>query len=243
MIGRRSAWFFGVVVTLAACAIDPAVYFPFFTPKRYALLLASAVALLLWAVRTPVASGGRLHLTALEVTLLGSIIWGVITNPDGLPTHAGNWFWLSLAAFLLTMVVRQHFNQPTREAESPGVPTRLVALADLMTALWIVGSALAVHGLADPLVAVGFRPWDISAKMQISSIIGRTNAFGAVMAAGIIAALASAAEVRRRGVHLLLAGAVLLQLAALIGSGSRGALLGLVAAGLAVLWLIGRAHV
>jgi tetratricopeptide (TPR) repeat protein len=235
--GRRSAWFFGVVVTLAACALDPAVYFPLFTPKRYALLLASAGALLLWAVRAPVASGRRLHLTALEATLLASITWGVITNPDGLTTHAGNWFWLWVAAFLLTFVVRQHFNQPTREAGPSGVPTRLVAVADLMTALWIVGTALAVHGLADPLGAVGFRPWDISAKMSVSSIIGRTNAFGAVMAAGIIAALASAAEARRRGVRLLLAVAALVQLAALIGSGSRGAMLGLVTAGLVVLWL------
>jgi O-antigen ligase len=240
MTGGRvlgSAGCFGVVVTLAACAIDPAVYLPYLTPKRYALLLASAGALLLWAVRAPKASSGRLRLTALEATLAASILWGVVTNPQGPATQPGNWIWLPLAAFLLTLVVRQLFNPPTPNTEASGVPVRVVALADLMTALWIVGSALAVHGLAEALGAGGFRPGDGSVKTSVTSLIGTPNGFGAFMAAGIIAALASAAEARRRRVRLLLAGAALLQLAALIGNGSRGAVLGLVAAGLLVLWL------
>ncbi|HEX6139783.1 MAG TPA: O-antigen ligase family protein [Candidatus Limnocylindria bacterium] len=232
----RSAAFFGVVVTLAACAIDPAVYLPYLTPKRYALLLASAGALLLWAVTAPKASNGRLRLSALEITLAASSLWGVVTYL-GPATQAGNWIWLPLAAFLLTLAVRQLFNPPARDAETSGVPPRVAALADLMTALWIVGSALAVHGLAEALGAGGFRPGDADVKTSVTSLIGTPNGFGAFMAAGIIAALASAVEARRRGVRLLLAGAALLQLAALVGNGSRGAVLGLVAAGLAVLWL------
>ena len=234
---KVSARFFGVVVTLAAFAIDPAVYFAHLTPKRYALFLASAGAMLFWVWRSPMASGGRLRFTALEATLLAAILWSVITNPDGLATQTATWFWLPLAAFLLTLVVRQLFNPPTSDAGTSGVPTRLVAVADLMTALWIVGSALAVHGLAEAIVAGGFRPEDISEKTSVTSVIGMPNAFGAFMAAGIIAALASAAEARSRPVRLLLAGVAVLQLAALIGNGSRGALLGLVAAGLLVLWL------
>ena len=227
---------FGVIVTLAACAIDPAVYSPYLTPKRYALLLASAGAMLLWAVRAPRA-GGRLHLTALEAILMASIIWSVITNPRGLTTEAANWFWLPLAAFMLTVAVRQLFNPPTRETGRSGVPTRLAAAADLMAALWIVGTALAVHGLAEAFVAGGFQSEDISKKTSVTSVIGSANGFGAVMAAGIIAALASAAESRRPRVRLLLAAAAMLQLVALIGNGTRGALLGVVAAGLLVLWL------
>jgi O-antigen ligase len=234
---KVSACIFGLVVTVAACAIDPAVYYPYLTPKRYALLLASAGVLLLWALRARTASGGRLHLTAIEVTLMASILWGVITNPDGLATEAANWFWLPLAALMLTVAVRQLFNPPTREAGTSGVPTRLVAVADLMAALWIVGTGLAVHGLAEAFVAGGFRSEDLSRKTAVTSVIGSANGFGAVMAAGIIAALASAAEARRPRVRLLLAGAALLQLVALIGNGTRGALLGLVAAGVLVLWL------
>lgn len=240
MTGGRilvSAGFFGVVVTLAACAVDPAVYLPYLTPKRYAVLLASAGALLLWAVAARRASNGRLHLTALEATLVASILWGVVSSLQGPATPPGNWIWLALAAFLLTLAVRQLFNPPTRSAETSGVPVRVVAAADLMTALWIVGSALAAHGLVEALGGGGFRPGDAEVKTSVTSLIGTPNGFGAFMAAGIIAALASAAAARRRGVRLLLAGAALLQLAALAGNGSRGAVLGLVAAGLAVLWL------
>ena len=232
-----SAAFLGVVVTLTACAIDPAVYLPYLTPKRYAVLLASAGALLLWAVRAPKATDGRLRLTALEATLAASILWGVITIRYGPATQPANWIWLPLAAFLLTLAVRQLFNPPARDAQRSGVPPRVVALADLMTALWIVGSALAVHGLAEAFAAGSFRPGDADVKTSVTSLIGTPNGFGAFMAAGIIAALASAAEARRRRVRLLLVGAALLQLAALVANGSRGALLGLVAAGLIVLWL------
>ena len=232
-----SAGCFGVVVTLAACGIDPGVYWPYLSPKRYALLLASAAMLLVWAVRAPTASGGRLRLTALEALLAASILWGVITNPQGVATPAGSWFWLPLAALLLTLAVRQLFNPPTPDAGTSGLPTRVAALADLMAALWIVGSALAVHGLAEALGAGGFRPEDGSVKTSVTSIIGTPNGFGSFMAAGVIAALTSAAAARGRGVRVLLAGAALLQLAALVGNGSRGALLGLVAAGLLLLWL------
>ncbi len=231
----RSAAFFGVVVTLAAGAIDPAVYLPYLTPKRYAVLLASAGALLLWAVRAPKAPGG-LRLTAIEGTLAAAILWGVITIRYGPATQPGNWIWLPLAAFLLTVAVRQLFNPPAPTAGTSGIPLRVTALADLMTALWIVGSALAVHGLAEA-IGGGFRPGDADVKTSVTSLIGTPNGFGAFMAAGIIAALASAADARRRRVRLLLVGAALLQLAALVGNGSRGAVLGLVAAGLVVLWL------
>jgi len=110
-------------------------------------------------------------------------------------------------------------------------------VGDLMTALLIVGSALAVHGLAKAVLAGGFHPDDIGEKTSVVSVIDMPNGFGAFMAAGIIAALAAAAEARRGRVRLLLGGAALLQLVALIGNGSRGALLGLFAGGLLVLWL------
>src|SRR5690606_6655167 len=110
----RSAAFFGVVVTLAACAIDPAVYLPYLTPKRYAVLLASAGGLLLWAVRAQKAPDGRLRLTAIDATLAASILWGVISIRYGPATQPGTWIWLPLAAFLLTLAVRQLFNPPAR---------------------------------------------------------------------------------------------------------------------------------
>ena len=221
-----SAICFGVLVTLAAGAIDPAVHYPYLTPKRYALFVASAVALLFWMARTPTVSGGRLQLTAIEVTLFASIAWGLITNPDGLATQAGSWFWLPLAAFVLTLVVRQIFNA-----------TRLASLSDFLTALWIVGTALAVHGLVEALQAGGFRPEDIIGKTLVTSSISISNAYGAFVATGIIAALASAASARSRRWRVLLVTSALIQLVALIGNGSRGALLGLVSAGLFVLWL------
>jgi O-antigen ligase len=232
-----SAIFFGVLVTLAAGAIDPAVHYPYLTPKRYALFLASAVGLLFLVARAPSISGGRLQLTAIEITLLASITWGVITNPDGLATQAGSWFWLPLATFVLTLVVRQLFNPSSREGETSGATTRLASLSDFLTALWIVGTALAVHGLAEALRAGGFRPEDIVGKTLVTSSISISNAYGAFMATGIIAAVASAAAARTRQWRVLLATAALLQLVALIGNGSRGALLGLVSAGLFVLWL------
>lgn len=222
-----SAGCFGVVVALAACAVDPAVYFPYLTPKRYALLLASAGLLLLWAVRALRASSGRLHFTALEATLAASILWGVIADRSGPASQPGNWIWLPLAAFVLTVGVRQLFSPPARA----------VAVADLMTALWIVGCALAAHALVEALAAGGFRSGDSSVKTLMTSVIGTPNGFGAFMAAGVIAALASAAAARRRWVRMVLVGAALLQMSALLGNGSRGALLSLVAAGLFVLWL------
>ncbi len=232
-----SAGFFGVVVTLAACAIDPAVNEAYLTPKVYALLVASAGALLLWAAPRPTAGGGGLRFTAIEAILAVNILWGVIVNPHWIATREGNWFWPSLAAFLLTVVVRQLFNLPKPEAAPPDEPApRTRALADFMAALWIVGSALALHGLAQALAAGGFQP-EGGAKTSVTSVIGTPNGFGAFMAVGIIAALASAAQARRRRVRLLLAGAALLQLVALLGNGSRGALLGLFAACLLVLSL------
>ena len=149
---RSSAVCFGVVVALTACAIDPAVYNAHLTPKAYALLLASAGALLLWAVRAPAACGGVLRFTALEAILAANILWAFFVNPDGLVTREGRWFWPSLAGFLLTVVVRQFNTLPKQEAVPPGEPTpQKVALADLMIALWIVGCALAVHGLMEAL--------------------------------------------------------------------------------------------
>jgi hypothetical protein len=119
----RSAAVFGVVVTLAACAIDPAVFLPYLTPKRYAVLLAAAGALLLWAMHAWKAPDGTFRLTALEAILAASLLWGVITNPHGVATQAAIWFWLPLAAFLLTLVVRQLFSSSAREAEASGVPS------------------------------------------------------------------------------------------------------------------------
>lgn len=235
---RGSAAAFGVMVALAACAIDPTVDSPHLTPKTYALLLASAGALLLWAVRATTVGGGVLRFTALEAILAANILWAFIVNPDGLVTREGRWFWPSVAGFLLTVVVRQFTNPPKQEAVPPGEPTpQKVALADLMIALWIVGCALAVHGLSEALAAGSFRPEGGMAKTSVISILGSPNGFGAFMAAGIIAALATAAQARRRLVRLLLLGAALLQLAALLGNGSRGALLGLLAAGLLVFLL------
>jgi O-antigen ligase len=233
----RSAIFFGVVVTLAACAIDPAVHLPYLTPKRYAVLLAAGGALLLWAMRAAKAPDGSLRLTGIEATLAAAILWGVITNPHGATTQVASWFWLPLAGFLLTLVVRQLFNPPAPDAGVSGVPPRVVAIADLMTALWIVGSALAAHGLVEALGAGGFRSGNADVKTSVTSLIGTPNGFGSFMAAGIIAALASAAEARRSWLRLLCAGAALVQLAALVGNGSRGAVLGLVTAGLLVSWL------
>lgn len=233
-----SAGCFGVVVTLAAWAVDPAVYQPYLTPKAYALLLASAGAFLLWAVRAPTVGGGVLRFTALEATLAASILWGFMVNPQWPATREGRWFWPSLAGLLLTFVVRQLFNPSKHQAVPLGAPPpQKVALADLMVALWVVGSALAVHGLTEALAAGSFRPEAGSAKTSVISVIGAPNGFGAFMAAGTIAALATAAEARRRLVRLLLAGAALLQLAALLGNGSRGALLGLIVAGLVVFTL------
>jgi O-antigen ligase len=228
---------FGVVLTLAAFALDPAVPDAYLPPKEYALLLASAF-VLLWAVRTPKWSSDGLRLTALEVTLAASILWGFIANPRWLATRDGRWFWLSVSALLLTIVVRQCFNLATRETVTHSEPTpRTAALADLMTSLWIVGSVLAVHGLAQAFAAGSFHFVDGSVKTAVISTIGTPNSFGAFMAAGIVAALASAAQAKSRPVRWLLVGAALLQLGALFGNGSRAALLGLFSAGLLVLWL------
>jgi O-antigen ligase len=144
---------------------------------------------------------------------------------------------LPLAALLLTVVVRQLFNPPLRDAEMTSRSTRLIALKDLMAALWIVGAALAVHALVEALRAGSFHPEDSAGRTLVTSLTGRPNGFGAVMAAGIIAALTSATEARGRPTRLLLAAAVVLQLAALLANGSRGALLGMIAGGLLVLWL------
>jgi hypothetical protein len=224
----------GVIVTLAACAIDPAVSQPYLTPKVYALLLASGV-LLLWTLRTRSRSGGPLYFTALEAFIAAGILWGVMVNPHWLATREGNWFWPSLAGLILTVVVRQLRTHSRDQSVEPGEPPpRTVALGDLMIALSIVGSLLAMHGLAGALAAGGFQPGDSSSKTSVISVIGTPNGFGAFMAAGIIGAVSTAAQARRRTVRLLLGGAALLQFGALIGNGSRGALLGLLAAGLLV---------
>lgn len=232
-----SAGFFGVVVTLAACAVDPAVYSPYLTPKRYGLLLVSAAALLLWATGAARRADATLRISAIEAVIAASIVWGMIANRNWPPIEAGTWPWLPIAAFILTLVVRQRFNQSTSTPETPGVPLRVAAVADLMTALWIVGLALAAHSLGEAFLAGGFRSGNSSVKTLMTSVIGTPNGFGAFMAAGIMAALASWADARRRGARLLLAGAALVQGAALVANGSRGALLGLAAAGLLVLWL------
>lgn len=236
MTSRHSAWCFGVVVTLAACAYDPAVASPYLTPKRYALLLVSAGALL-WAVRAARTSVSRLHLTSIEAALLASLVWGVVTNPADLFGQARHWFWLPLAALLLTVALRQLFNPPGGDGEATGRSTRLIALNDLMAALWIVGSALAFHALVEAYRAGSFHPTDSDGTTLVTSLTGRPNGFGAFMAAGIIAALAWAAEARGRLTRLVLSGAVVLQLTALLANGSRGALLGMIAGGLLVLWL------
>src|SRR5262249_40137361 len=118
-----SAGCFGVVVTLVTWGRDPAVYDVYLTPKVYGLLLPSAGALLLYAVRATTAFGGLLRLTALEAILAASILWGFIANPHWLASLAADWFWLSVAAFLLTVVVRQLSNRPQRKADTFGEPT------------------------------------------------------------------------------------------------------------------------
>lgn len=232
-----SAACFGVVITLAAGAFDPAVHDAYLTPKEYALLLASAGAVVLWTVVGRKAIGGSLRFTAIEAILAASILWGLIASPHWVAMRKGNQFWPLLAGLVLTVVVRQLFNPP-KDDDARGEPgVRTIALADLMVAIWVVGSALAIHGLAQALAAGSFQPADGSTKTTVISIIGTENGFGAFMAAGIIAAVTLASQARRGPVRLLLAGGGLLQLVALLGNRSRGAVLGLVAAGLVILLL------
>ena len=231
-----SAGWFGVAVTLTAFAIDPAVPDSYGTPKEYALLLVSAAALLLWATR--IRAGGVLRVTALEAILAASLIWGFVVNPHWVAQREGNWFWPPLAGLILTLIVRQLCHPTDREEPPVGEPgSRLIGVGDFMIALSIVGSALAIHGLFQAVSAGSLRPADGSAKTTVVSIFGTPNGFGAFMAAGIIAALTAATQASRRPVRVLLVGAALLQLVALLGNGSRGAMLGLFAAGLSVLLL------
>ncbi len=246
-----SAAVLGVLVTLSAFAVDPVARDAYLTPKAYVLPLMSAGALLLWAVRFRRNPSERLNLTVLELILAVSLTWAVLLNPQWTATREGSWFWQSLAGLVLTFVARQLCNRQAGGTEGTGgtvTPTapdgpltgqtqRAASLADLLAALWIVGSALAVHGILEGLAAGAFRLTDGIAKTSVTSVVGHANSFGACMTAGIIAALASAAHARRLTVRLVLLGAALLQLTALLLNGSRGALLGLLAAGLIVFTL------
>jgi len=233
-----SAVFFGGVLTLAACALDPVVKWPYLTPKEYALYLASAGALLFWAVRIRTGASGSLRITGLEAILTANLIWPVLVNPHWIVQREGNWFWPLLAGLVLTIVVRQLFN-PEEPAARPssGPGPRAIALTDFMLALSLVGSLLAIHGLAGALAAGGFQPEDGSVKTTLVSLIGIENGFGAFMATGAIAALTSAFVARRKLLRWFLAGAAVLQLTALLGNGSRGALLGLFTGGVLVIVL------
>ena len=236
--GFGSAAFFGVLVTMSAFAVDPAVRDGFDTPKLYALLAASALLLLGYAA-LQLGRGTRvLRVSILELLLAAALAWGVVVNPRWVGGEGSLWFWVSLALVLVTFLTRQLVG--SRDLDEPDAtsrsPVRTRALGDFFTALWINGSALAVLGLRQAWDAGTFRYASGVEKTPMLSTIGSANGYGAFLAAGIIAAAVTGLRARTRFARVMLTGATLLQLGALLGNGSRGALLGLLTAALLTSW-------
>ena len=229
-----SAAFFALLITLPAFAVDPAIPEPRITPKYYGLLLASALAALTCAF-TAARARISVRITIVELLLAVALAWNWVTNPDWLSGPAASWFWISLALALVTLLTRQLASGHDALAD-PAPSLRSRALGDFYSALWINGVALAILGLRQAFDAGTFRFESGAFKTPVVSTIGLPNGFGAFMAAGMVAAVISAARSRSRLVRVLLGCATLLQFAALLGNGSRGALLSLAAAALAAGW-------
>jgi tetratricopeptide (TPR) repeat protein len=227
------AWF-GVLVSAAAFLVDPAVHEQFATPKNYMVLGASAAAILGYAAWRALRRAPRAHVTWIEVLLAAAVLWGFVSNPQWFAADEAIRPWLAVALLLLTFVTRQLFS--SEGGAAPCSRMRSIAARDLFVILWINGVALALFGLRQAFDHDTFRYTTGVLKTPMIGLVGVANGYGAFLAAGIIGALVTLCYARSRFARVLLGGAVLLQLAALLGNGSRGALLGLFAAALVVGW-------
>ncbi len=236
--GWTSAVFFSTLVVGSSFALDPAVPRPFLVPKVFWLETVAAAALVVWAILA-LRRRAPLTVSVVEALLLVGLVLTAASDPGLLGRRDSQVLPLGAALIVVTFLTRQLFEGHS-ELDVGGSHRRLGLVGgDLLHATWINGVALALLGLRQAMNAGGFRYPDGLAKTPMVGTLGTANAYGALVALGILAALAAASQARALRTRVLLGSAAALSAFALVANGSRGAILGLVVG--AGGWLLARA--
>lgn len=228
--------FLGILVTGSLTALDPSVYGPYHLPKHAFIIVAVGLACVL-AAAWPRSGAGVRTISLIELLLVLRIGWAGLTNPEWIADSAGISFWLLVALSFVAVLVRR-----LRRAVGDAVDGTKAWSHILLLVLWINGVAQAVIGLMQAAIMGGFRNVTPLAKTPMSGTIGPVNGFGCFLAIGIVAAVALAALADDRVARRRRLGSAVVMGLALLGNGSRGAMLGLVVAGVCSLlvWLVAK---
>jgi O-antigen ligase len=224
------------IIGAVALVFHLAAYMSFHTPKNFIFIISVAVAFVVYWGFHVMKRQRTIVVSIIEILLIVRLIWLIITNPS-MVTHPSNLvFWILLSLMLFTFLTRQiAYAGKDRNSESIKLTSERMIKYFLRT-LWIIGIFQAFYGFYQLYI---FRNVHSPLmKTPMIGTIGTANAYGLFLAVSIIAALSDIRSFKRRVYQILLCSGILLMFVALVFNRSRGALLGLVVAGLIIVFFI-----
>ena len=208
-------------------AIDYNAYLYFYTPKNYLLMLLTPLTLLIFFIINHIKSKQlKFKISILEILLLMQIIWMEITNINFLTHPSSQAFYVTLSLLLITFIVRQLQSKDDHEKQNKYI-------IYFLRTLWICGLIEALIGFYQFYSFYGVTIQAI--KTPMTGTVGLPNGYGLFLAISIIAAFIDIRKGTTFIHRLLIYISILIILSALVLNGSRGALLGLIVAGLGFL--------
>jgi O-antigen ligase len=224
------------IIGAVALVFHLAAYMSYHTPKNFIFIISVAVALVIyWGFRF-LKRQRAVVVSIIEILFIVRLIWLIITNPS-MVTHPSNLgFWILLSLMLFTFLTRQiAYAGKDRNSELIKFSSeRMVKY--FLRSLWIIGIFQTLYGFYQLYI---FRnAHSPLMKTPMIGTIGTANAYGLFLALSIIAALSDIRSFKRWVYQILLCSGILLMFVALVFNRSRGALLGLVVAGLIIIFFI-----